>query len=177
MNGTIKAKAAAKLWKLLRFLITAVFLYGVWIVFTVDFSLFAMLAGAVGALGISAFTYQVFLADHDASLSLFVPRPHRLLLFMVGLLIALYRSSFQMVGMVFSRRIKPRVVFFRTRLASDLGRSALANAITLTPGTITLDLDEDHLTVHWIDAQTTQSRGAGAAIMGNLENLLRKVWH
>jgi multicomponent Na+:H+ antiporter subunit E len=73
-------------------------------------------------------------------------------------------------------RANPGVVHFRTRLRADIARVALTNAITLTPGTITLDLDEDHVIVHWLDARTTHSRYAGELIKGAYERLLGKIW-
>ena len=41
------------------------------------------------------------------------------------------------------RPVDPRVVRFRPELGSDFGRVALANSITLTPGTVTIEVEED----------------------------------
>ena len=38
-----------------------------------------------------------------------------------------------------------------TGLTSDLGRMLLANSITLTPGTLTVEADGDRMLIHWID--------------------------
>ena len=48
--------------------------------------------------------------------------------------------------------IKPQLVFFKTRLNSDTARTALANSITLTPGTITVSEDEGILGVHCLNS-------------------------
>ncbi|MBC7189819.1 Na+/H+ antiporter subunit E, partial [Candidatus Aerophobetes bacterium] len=61
-------------------------------------------------------------------------------------------------------------------LKSDLARVILANSITLTPGTLTLDLKEDHLVVHWLKAKTTHSHYAGRLIKGHFEIWLQKIW-
>ena len=45
-------------------------------------------------------------------------------------------------------RLRPQVVRFRTRLQGDVARVLLGNAITLTPGTITLGIEGDEFTVH-----------------------------
>ena len=47
--------------------------------------------------------------------------------------------------------INPALVEIHTELTSDLGRMLLANSITLTPGTLTVDVTGDRLQVHWID--------------------------
>lgn len=47
--------------------------------------------------------------------------------------------------------VQPILVNFRTKLKTPSGRAFLANAITLTPGTITASLEGDRLTVHCLD--------------------------
>lgn len=47
--------------------------------------------------------------------------------------------------------IRPAVVEVRTGLKSSLGKLLLANSITLTPGTLSIDVQGDRLLVHWID--------------------------
>ncbi len=46
------------------------------------------------------------------------------------------------------QQLRPQVVRFRTRLRGDVAKVFLGNAITLTPGTITLDIDGDEFIVH-----------------------------
>lgn len=47
--------------------------------------------------------------------------------------------------------VTPTLVTFQTDLKSDFGRFLLANSITLTPGTITVEVEENRLTVHCLD--------------------------
>ncbi len=47
--------------------------------------------------------------------------------------------------------MEPVIVKFRVNLKSDLARVLLANSITLTPGTITVSLEENEYTVHCLD--------------------------
>ena len=48
-------------------------------------------------------------------------------------------------------RMEPVLVTFRTNLKTETARVILANSITLTPGTITVSIEEDELTVHCLD--------------------------
>jgi multicomponent Na+:H+ antiporter subunit E len=89
---------------------------------------------------------------------------------------SMYLSSIQMLAALIRGKANPRVVHFRTRLKTDLARMVLANSITFTPGTITLDLNDDHLTVHWFLASTRHSRAAGDIVKGKFEDRLRRVW-
>ncbi len=52
--------------------------------------------------------------------------------------------------------ICPTLVKIRTTCRSDLARVTFANSITLTPGTVTIDIDGDKLLVHGLyEANTT----------------------
>ncbi len=66
---------------------------------------------------------------------------------------ALIRANIDMARRVLSPSlpIEPVVVEIRTELHSSLGRLLLANSITLTPGTLTVDIEGEWLRVHWID--------------------------
>lgn len=48
-------------------------------------------------------------------------------------------------------KLTPTLVSFHTDLKTDFGRFLLANSITLTPGTITVQVEGDKLTVHCLD--------------------------
>ena len=73
--------------------------------------------------------------------------------------------------------IRPGIVKVRTRLKSDSGRTALANSITLTPGTLTVDMTEDgYLYIHWINVRETDVDGATKRIVSRFEGILAKIF-
>ncbi len=49
--------------------------------------------------------------------------------------------------------INPGIVKVPTKLKSDFGKFVLANSITLTPGTLSLDVEDDHVLVHWVNVK------------------------
>jgi multicomponent Na+:H+ antiporter subunit E len=73
-------------------------------------------------------------------------------------------------------KINPAIVEVNTRLKSRLGRLALANLITLTPGTLTIDIIDDKLYIHWIDASALDSSGATKAIVEKFEKYLEVIF-
>ena len=75
------------------------------------------------------------------------------LMYLVVFLIELTRANLNVMRLVFSPRIEiePGIVEVKTGLKSSIGRLALANSITLTPGTLVVDIKEDTLYVHWIN--------------------------
>ncbi len=65
--------------------------------------------------------------------------------------------------LLFSERneIEPVLVHFRTTLRTRAARVLLANSITLTPGTITVSLEGDELSVHCLDKSLAQGLADG----------------
>lgn len=51
---------------------------------------------------------------------------------------------------------EPALVYFRTDLQSGLSKVILANSITLTPGTITVSLENDRFCVHCLDRELAE---------------------
>ena len=163
-------------WRLIRFSITSIALFGLWLLFTSSLTTFYLIAGFLGAALIAALTFDVFIPQHQANLHFTLPNPLFLVMYMGKLVGALYGSSWKMLQAIVTGDVQPRIVYFRTRLRSDLARMALANSITLTPGTITLDLNDDHLIVHWFFCTTHHTKAAGEEIKGKLEAAIQKVW-
>ena len=93
-----------------------------------------------------------------------------------ALLVALLRANLDMARRLLSPSlpIRPTIVRINTSLRSDLGRLVLANSITLTPGTLTVDVVDDQIEVHWIDCPPgTDVAAATRAIAGQFEHHLR----
>ena len=73
-------------------------------------------------------------------------------------------------------KITPAIIEVKTNLTSKLGRLALANSITLTPGTLSVDIEGDRLYIHWIDATATDLEGATKAIVSKFEKPLEVIF-
>ncbi len=73
--------------------------------------------------------------------------------------------------------IRPGIVKIRTGLKTDSAITALANSITLTPGTLTVDLTDDgDLYVHWINVRTDDVEKATQLISQRFEWFLQKIF-
>lgn len=163
-------------WIIVRIVITTLYLVAGWILFTGSLEPRSLMMGGSFALLVAVLTYDSFIAESEAAWKSLVPRLHWGVAYVFILLYRLYASSFLVFFSMVTRRYNPRVVHFRTRLRSEIARAAVATSITMTPGTITLELDEDHLLVHWLDSKTTHARYAGKLIKGGFEATLRRIW-
>jgi len=74
--------------------------------------------------------------------------------------------------------ISPGIVKVRTTLKSDTALTFLANSITLTPGTMSVDVDRASgiLYIHWIDVRTQETEEATRMIVERFEKILSKIF-
>ncbi len=162
--------------KLSRFIISWFFLMLVWIAFTSTFVSQEILTGAITSGIIALFTIPLFTC---CNLSLFHPKK---IVFMTWYIIvfikALILSNFDVARRVVtpSLPINPGIVKFKTQLKTNFARMVLANSITLTPGTLTIDVIDDEFYIHWIDVQTTNPEEAFTQIAASFEKILLKIF-
>ena len=156
--------------------------YVFWVLLDFSFKWEELLAGAIVSLLVALFTARFFIRE-DAGW-LFKPAHFFAFFgFWFGTFIAeLVKANLNMARICFGgcKDINPGIVKIPTEMKSDYGLAALSNSITLTPGTITMEVteenDQNYLYVHWIDVKETDPEKAGEAIKGNLEKGLRRVW-
>jgi multicomponent Na+:H+ antiporter subunit E len=105
---------------------------------------------AFGALSVALvvwFARRMELVDHESHP---VHLSGRLARFWAVLMREITVSNVDVVRAILSPRlpIQPHFLRVRTRQSTDLGKVILANSITLTPGTVTVDVQGDELLVH-----------------------------
>lgn len=123
-----------------------------WIIFNGRVTLEIVLFG----LAVSAGIYAFVCAFLDYSIKkdiLLMKKSLRLLQYMAVLVWEIIKANASVMHMILSPRFQnaPVLVRFRTDLKSRTARVLLANSITLTPGTITVSLEENEYTVHCLD--------------------------
>ncbi|MCB1601442.1 MAG: Na+/H+ antiporter subunit E [Lysobacterales bacterium] len=124
-------------------------------------------------LGLFSVAFTVWLANrmdvidresHPVHLS------RQLLVFWARLFVEIVVSNLQVVASILSPRrnnIQPHFLRVRSRQNTALGQVLLANSITLTPGTVTVGLDNGELLVHAL------STASGAAVVeGQLDAMI-----
>ena len=74
----------------------------------------------------------------------------RLLKLFFVLIFNIAKSNIQVAKIVLSKKmpIDPGFVTIKNPLKKDLNRALFANAITLTPGTLTVEMDEEEIVIH-----------------------------
>jgi len=90
----------------------------------------------------------------------------------------LIKANFKLAAIILSPSlpINPGIVKVRTKLKSRMGRLMLANSITLTPGTLTMELDGEWIYIHWVTVETTNVEQATAEIVAGYESYLEVMY-
>lgn len=100
------------------------------------------------------------------------------LIYSVVLFIEIIKANFDVAYRVIHPKlpIKPGIVIIKTELKQDFAKMLLANSITLTPGTFTLDVLGDTLLIHWINVQSEDTAEATKIIGERFEKYLRVIF-
>ena len=72
--------------------------------------------------------------------------------------------------------IKPGIVKVKTTLKTDIAKTFLANSITMTPGTITVDIIGDEFYIHWIYVRSRDPEIYTNEILGRFEKHLKRIF-
>lgn len=116
-----------------------------------------IIAGIVLSLITAAIASRtLFKTERQASRRML--NPVRLVLFaiyLIPLFIGMLKANFDVAYRVITGKINPGIVKVSPGLKTSLGITMLANSITLTPGTLSVDVDEktNDLYVHWINVK------------------------
>lgn len=123
-----------------------------WVIFNGNFTLEICLFGIVIAAVVFAFTCRFM--DYSVEQEIKnIRKIGKFLRYVCVLLMEIVKANFIVIHMILSEReeIEPVLVRFHSDMKTPAGRTFLANAITLTPGTITVQLEESDYVVHCLD--------------------------
>ncbi len=145
----------------MRFAVAAFVLFGLWLLLS---GLYAPLHLTLGIVS------SVFVAWIAERMGLLTPepgdawlRPLRCLAYIPWLAWQMAKANADVTRRILvpARAISPRVLRVPSTQASDLARSVYANSITLTPGTISIDVAGDVITVHALSRQGAEDLATG----------------
>jgi len=125
-----------------------VLLFGIWLVLTNSIALANIVVGLIVSVTIALFYTRSFKEDDVEMIS-----PLWLGVYIVVFLKNIIISNIQISKRILRKdmRLAPAIVAVKTDLKSDWKKLLLANSITLTPGTLTLDVKGDTLYIHTIE--------------------------
>ena len=146
----------------------------IWIIFNGQFTIEIAAFGVVIA-GLMYLFICKFLNYHPKTDLLICKKFFLVLQYVFVLITEIIKANFAVIKMIMSSRyeIEPAIVRFKTDLKSTPARVLLANSITLTPGTITVSLEEDEYVVHCLDKELAE--GINSSVFVTLLRRLERM--
>ena len=140
-----------------------------------------LVAGVIVSVGVALFTARFFI--HGRAFYLFHPRRIAALIAYAFLFLKeLAKANVDVAFRALHPKlpVRPGIVKVPVKLKSEYAEAMLANSITLTPGTITMDIaeqgEETWYYIHWINVGSEDPEEAGESVKGPLERGVGRIW-
>ena len=155
------------------FLLSFVILFLVWIVFSGRFDGFHIFMGLIASAFVAAFSGDLMFPSRESRGTFMLWL--RWIAYIPWLIYQIFLANLRVMYLVFHPRmrelINPKIIRFNSELKSGYARTTFANSITLTPGTITVNVTAlGRFSVHCIDDQSARS------LPGEMEKRILKVF-
>ncbi len=159
-----------------RFFSTLIIYFIFWLAYTSSFATEELLIGIVIAALLSLFTYKSF-SQIKSDNNIF-KRITSFITYIPIFIIEMVKANIDVARRVINPNlpINPGIVKINTDLKSDYAKLFLANSITLTPGTLTMDVKDENLYIHWIDVVSTNKDEQKEQIAGKFEDTLGGIF-
>lgn len=126
---------------------SALVLYGFWLLLSGYFTAFLMTAGAASAIAVVALAHRMEIVDHESHP---IHLGWRALTYWPWLIVEIAKSAWDVSKIIINPRlpISPTLIRVKTSQKTEVGVVVYANSITLTPGTISVDVGHGEILVH-----------------------------
>lgn len=162
--------------RLKNFIYLFTFLIAIWLALTTTFQWQELSVGIFISLVLALFLNKNYLKLGLPPLS--IKRIIFFILYIFVLFIEIIKANFDVAYRVIHPKmpIKPGIIIIKTELKQDIAKMILANSITLTPGTFTLDIKGDELLIHWIYVRSEKMDESTKIIGQKFEKYLKVVF-
>lgn len=123
-----------------------------WVIFNGNLTLEICIFGVV--ISVTLFSFVCKFMDFSLKKEIHIYKKSFLFIRYTFLLVKeIVKANFGVIRMILNQgeEVQPVLATFQSNLKTATGKAFLANAITLTPGTITVSLEKDQYTVHCLD--------------------------
>ena len=156
----------------MHYIYTFILLFGFWLLMSGKFDLFHLTLGIISSALVTWMSSDLLFMNRTRTGRL--AEVGRFLLYIPWIIKEILLSTLHVTMLALHPKMKakidPRIVTFKTSLKSTVARVALANSITLTPGTITIRVEDDVFTVHAL------SDKVASGLPGEMEERIARIF-
>lgn len=159
-----------------NFIVSFVLIFAVWLLLNSSLAPVYIVSGVIVAFILAVWSSLRFPVFENVRMT---PKAFfSFIVFIHVFLLELIKSNFDVAKRVLSPSlpVNPGIVEVKTTLKSQMGRLLLANSITLTPGTLTVEIKDDSLFIHWIDVSSTDIEKTTEKIVKSFEKHLEVIY-
>ncbi|RLI97665.1 MAG: cation:proton antiporter [Candidatus Aenigmatarchaeota archaeon] len=143
---------------MIKALITFVMVYVFWMLMTFSMSLDELIVGAAVSLTVT-YVSREFLFTKTHARAMHPVRWLNAVIYFMAFLWEEAKAHARVVGMIITGRVNPAIVKIRADLDTDIGKTMVANSITLTPGTLTIRIGGKNMYVHTLNYSEKHDTG------------------
>ena len=158
----------------MRFTISFIILFAFWILLSGNFDAFHLTLGVISTLVVTFWTGDMLVIDSKLPIGARLALLWRFALYTLWLLWQIVIANFHVVYVALHPKmddiLEPQMVEFKTELKTDLAKFVLANSITLTPGTVTVRIEDGIFLIHALTDHTA------AGVPGDMEKRIQQIF-
>lgn len=145
----------------MRLISTVIVLFCFWLLLSGIYTAFLVCAGLACSVAVVLFARRMDLVDHEGHPVHLAPSA--LLSYWPWLLKEIVKSAWEVSKIIVHPRlpVSPTMVRVKSTQKTDLGRTVFANSITLTPGTVSVEVGSDEVLVHALTRSGADSLAEG----------------
>ncbi len=154
----------------MSFLITTIAMFIFWILLSGEFTFILITSVIIASLIVAYLSHDIFIGEADLKTE--VGRVFRFIKYVPWLLWEIILANVEIAYLVLNPKplVDPQIVRFKPDLKTDLGIVTLANSITLTPGTVTVEANKEEFIIHAI-----WQKSAEGIINGEMQRKVKKI--
>ncbi len=163
--------------KPVRFFYSWIVFFIVWMAFTTSLQPAEVITGLVLSFVLALLFYETFTGWGFKGIKL--SNLYWSVIYILNFIWLMIKANFNVARIVLtpSLPINPGIVEFDTKLTNEYAKMVLANSITLTPGTFTVDVVGSRFYIHWLDVTTTDPQEVYKEIAEPFEKILLKIFN
>ena len=165
--------------KLVKIILLSIPLYILYLVFAGVVTLTDIVLGYIAALITAAITSELLIKEKE-KLTQLRRLAYLIKYFLLYITIIEYKAHSDVIKRIFHPKmpINPGIVRIPYHVKSDYAIVTIANSITNTPGTVTVDIDKEEkkLFVHWIDVKGVEEEFCYKTISKKFEKYAKKIF-